>query len=136
MIRFFKKIFQNITVFCIAVVFSFCLFMMFLNPLHPVFFLGERLSAATNGVSNYASVPVNPMNKLALQLDQKQKELEDKERFLDDRALAMERDNSVWRNRLLLGVLAALVALFILVSVNFYFDSRRSKELERLEAKK
>lgn len=115
-----------------ATMFSFCLFMMFLNPLRPVFFLGERMSAATS-ISNSASVPLNPINRLAMQLEEKEKQLSEKERFLDDRALAMERENSVWRNRVTLATLIGLILIFCLVLANFYFDSRRAKELQRLD---
>jgi hypothetical protein len=132
MIRFLKKIWRSMVVLFLATVFSFCLFMMFLNPLRPVFFLGERLSAATS-IGSSASVPLNPINKLAMQLEEKEKQLTEKERFLDERALAMERDNSVWRNRVMLGILLGLILIFCLVLANFYFDSKRAKELERLE---
>jgi len=135
MIRLLKKIWRNMVVFFLATVFSFCLFMMFLNPLHPLFFLGERLSAAT-GVGNTASVPPNPINKLAMQLEEKERQLSDKERYLDERTLALERQNSVWRDRVTLAVLSGLVLMFVLVLVNFYFDSKRSRELDRLEGKR
>jgi beta-lactamase regulating signal transducer with metallopeptidase domain len=132
MLRLLKKIWRNSVVFFLATVFAFSLFTLFLNPLQPVFFLGEKLKAASS-VSNSASVPSNPISKLALQLNEKEKELSVKEKSLDDRALAIERENSVWKNRLLLGILVALIALFVLMLVNFYFDSRRAKELEKLE---
>ncbi len=132
MIRLLKKIWRNTVVFFLAVVFSFCLFAMFLNPLRPVFFLGEKLQAATS-ITNSASVPVNPINKLAMQLDEKEKQLNEKEKFLDERALAMERENSVWRSRVTLGIIIGLVLMFCLVLANFYFDSKRSRELEKLE---
>lgn len=132
MFRLLKKIIRNLAVFFLAVVFSFCLFFLFLHPLRPIFFLGEGLNAASN-ISNSASVPPNPINKLALQLNEKERELTAKEQALDDRALAIERENSVWKNRLLLGILFSLIALFVLMLVNFYFDSRRAKELEKLE---
>lgn len=133
MLRLLKKIGRNLVVFFLATAFSFCLFFLFLHPLRPVFFLGEGLNAASS-IANYASVSPNPMNKLVLQLDEKEQALTAKEQNLNDRALAIERENSVWKNRLLLGILLGLIALFVLMLVNFYFDGRRAKELEKLEA--
>jgi hypothetical protein len=132
MIRFFKKIIRNLKVFFLAVFVSFLFLLMFTHPIRPAFFLGEKLSAAV-GVSNYASVPVNPINKLAMQLEEKDKELQEKEKFLDERALALERENSVLKNKLLLAILVAIVSLFFMLLVNFYFDSKRNKELKEVE---
>ena len=134
MFRLLKKIWRNAVVFFMATVFAFALFTLFLNPLQPIFFLGGQLRAASN-VSNLASVPANPINKIALQLNEKEKELSVKEQNLNERALSIERENSFWKNRLLLGILIALIAVFVLLLVNFYLDSRRAKELEKLENK-
>ncbi len=135
MIRFFKKVIRNLKVCCIILSVSSVFLFMILHPIKPVFFLGDKLSAAV-GVSNSASVPFNPINKLALQLEEKDKMLQEKERFLDERALTLERENSVLKNRLLLAVLVAIASLFFMLLANFYFDHKRDKELKRVESEK
>lgn len=128
----FKKIWHIFAIFAIAIVFSYFLLLLFLHPLNLAFFFGEKLSLAA-GVTNTTSVPVNPINKLAMQLEEKEKELAAKERALNDRSVAIEKQNSVWNNGLLLAIFAALAVLGFLIVVNFYFDRKRERELEFLE---
>jgi hypothetical protein len=94
--------------------------------------LGEKLSAAV-GVTNTTSVPVNPINQLALQLNEKEKQLSEREQSLNDRSAAIEKQNSLWGNGLLLAIFLALAILGFLLIVNFYFDRKRERELEFLE---
>lgn len=114
-----------------AVVFSYFLFFLFLHPLNLVFFLGDKLRAAT-GLTNSATVPANPINQLALQLDEKQQQLDQREQALNDQAAKLAGQNNFWNNGLLLAIILALVVLGVLVILNFYFDRRREKELEIL----
>lgn len=127
-----KKTWRNLLVFLIAIGTSFCLFFLFVHPLSLVFLVGRELSAASE-IVNSATVPINPVNKLALQLDVKEKELAEKEKALNERSAVLEKKSGFWRNGLLLTILVLLIVLFILILVNFYFDNRRKKELERLE---
>jgi len=130
MFSLIKKIYHSALIFCLAVVLSYFLFFLFLHPLNLVFFLGDKLSAAT-GVTNSATVPVNPINQLALQLSDKEKQLNAKEQALNDQAQQQSRD-SLWNSGLLLAIFLALGILAALVVLNFYFDRRREKELEIL----
>ncbi|MDD5528366.1 MAG: hypothetical protein PHO56_05385 [Patescibacteria group bacterium] len=131
MFSFIKKIWHSIMIFAMAVVFSYFLFFLFLHPLNLVFFLGDKLRAAT-GLTNSATVPANPINQLALQLDEKQQQLDQREQALNDQAAKLAGQNNFWNNGLLLAIILALVVLGVLVILNFYFDRRREKELEIL----
>lgn len=130
--NFFKKIWHIFTIFAIAIVFSYFLFFLFLHPLNLAFFLGEKLRADA-GTTNSASVPFNPINRLAMQLDEKEKQLSEREQALNDRSAAIEKRNNIWNNGLLFAIFAALAVLGLLIVINFYFDRKREKELEFLE---
>jgi hypothetical protein len=135
MFNFFKTIKYIFTVFVIAIPFSFALVFLYLHPLNPAFFLGEKLMAATGAV-NTASVPYNPINRLAMQLDEKEKQLNEREQSLNDRATALEKQDSIWNNGVLLAIFLALAILGFLVVINFYLDRKRGKELRKLEREK
>jgi hypothetical protein len=128
----FKKIWHSFIIFALAIVFSYSLFFLFLHPLNLAFFLGERLSAEV-GITNSASVPLNPINQLALQLDEKEKQLSAKEQALNDQTAELAKRNSLWNNGMLLAIFSTLIILGILIVINFYFDRKREKELEFLE---
>jgi hypothetical protein len=127
---FLKKIWHAFLIFVLAIIFSYFLFFLFLHPLNLAFFLGDRLFA--DSVSNSATVPENPINQLALQLDEKQQQLDVQEQALNQRESALDAQNNFWNNGLLLAIFLALATLGVLLIVNFYFDRRREKELEIL----
>ncbi|MDD4902030.1 MAG: hypothetical protein PHE24_02735 [Patescibacteria group bacterium] len=131
MFFFIKKIYHSALIFCLAVILSFFLFFLFLHPLNLVFFLGNKLSAAT-GINNSATVAVNPINQLALQLDEKEKQLNAREQALNDQEAQRQKQDNFWNSGLLLAIFLALGILAALVVLNFYFDRRREKELEIL----
>jgi hypothetical protein len=131
MFFFIKKIYHLALIFCLAVVLSFFLFFLFLHPLNLVFFLGDKLSAAA-GITNSATVAVNPINQLALQLDDKEKQLNAREQALNDQEAQMQNRGNFWNSGLFLAIFLALGILAALVVLNFYFDRRREKELEIL----
>lgn len=127
-----RKIAHNLFLFSAASVFSFLLFYLFLHPLDPTFFLGRKILAAT-GISNSASVPLNPVNKIAMQLDAKEKELAERERAISQREGEAARAGSPWHNPWLSGMIILLIILSVLMGMNFYFDTKRKNELELLE---
>ncbi len=128
---FFKKIWHSFLIFAVAVAFSYFAFFLFFHPLNLVFFLGDKLSAAT-GITNSATVPENPINQLALQLNNKEDQLNQKEQELNNREAQLNTQNNFWNSGLLLAIFLALGILAALVVLNFYFDRRREKELEIL----
>jgi hypothetical protein len=131
MFPFIKKIWHGFLVFSLAILFSYFFLFLFFHPLNLVFFLGDKLSAAT-GITNSTSVPENPINQLAMQLDDKEKQLDAREQALNDQAAALQKQNGFWGNGLLWAILLAVGILAILVIINFYYDRRREKELEIL----
>jgi hypothetical protein len=131
MFSFFRKICHAFLIFVLAIIFSYFFFFLFFHPLNLVFFAGDKLSAATS-ISNTATVPDNPINQLALQLDEKQQQLDAREQALNDKAAVLNSSNNFWNSGLLIAIFLALIILGVLVMINFYFDRRREKELEIL----
>lgn len=134
MFEILKKIYHYIAVFILACVFSFGLFYLFLHPLDINSFVGARLGSA-NLISNSATVPINPFNKLAMQLEAKEKELKEIERNLGVMEEELNKRGSLQYNRLLFIVVAILISLLVLILLNFYFDHRRKKKLSQMEKK-
>jgi hypothetical protein len=128
---FIKKIWHSFLIFSLAIVLSYFLFFLFFHPLNLMFFASDKLMAAT-GVSDYATVPVNPINQLAAQFDAKQKQLDQKEQDLNAREAEFAAQKNIWSNGLLWAIFISIGVLGILVVLNFYFDRRREKELEIL----
>jgi hypothetical protein len=93
------------------------------NPLDFAAFVGSKIGSAI-GISS--SVPVNPYNSIALQLKEKQENLDEKESELRDRE---ERLNAqLVSQKTVIFILAGMVGLlFILVFFNFYLDRQRKK---------
>ncbi len=96
-----------------------------LNPLDLSRYYGARFGSAV-GMS--MSIPENPVNKLALELSNKEKSLADREADLRKReeGLAKQPNN----DRLVMILLGAgIILLFVLIIINFYLDRRyRRKE--------
>jgi hypothetical protein len=128
---FIKKIWHAFLIFMLAISLSYFLLFLFFHPLNLVFFVSDRLIAAT-GVGDSATVPENPINRLALQLDEKQRQLDQKEQDLNGREADLAAQKDFWNNGLLWAIFIAIGILGFLVILNFYFDRRREKELEIL----
>ena len=88
---------------------------------------------AASGSTLSAEVPPNPYSDLAQQLDQKEQALNQREEALSQRASALSRP-SIGE---IFGFIsfALSIILFVLLGVNFYFDSRRSKRPSFLSTK-
>jgi len=127
MFKKIKKIWSYFVVFIIATILSFVLFILFLNPLTIQSLLGGVIASASQ-IGGLATVPSNPVNRLAMQLDIKEKELNQREYDLKVIEANMVRRNSIFYNKLLLAVLIALVLLLGLILFNFYFDYKREQE--------
>ena len=134
MFEILKKIYHYLIVFIAACVFCFGLFYLFLHPLDVNSFLSANLGSASL-ISNSATVPINPFNKLAMQLEAKEKELLAKEKNLETREEELIKRGNLQYNRLLIIVAVILTILFILILLNFYFDHRRKKKLHQIEKK-
>jgi len=89
-------------------------------------YLGARFSSAV-GVGSSASVPENPMNTLAMQLKEKQDDLNIREKQLDKREADIESANYILENKLIWGMLIGIIVLFLLIIINFILDWRRKR---------
>jgi len=94
-----------------------------LNPVDVGKFVGAKAGSAI-GMS--ISVPENPINKLALELKQKEERLDQREKDLNDREKELVR-SSAWNDNMYLFMGGGIVVLFVLVLANFYMDIRRRK---------
>jgi hypothetical protein len=131
MFSFIKKIWHTFLFLLLALIFSYFLLFLFLHPINLAFFAIKETNAA-GGITNTASVPENPINQLAMKLDEKQAELDQREQTLNSQESALASQSKFWNNSLLLAIFLALGVLGVLVMINFYYDRRREKELEIL----
>jgi len=109
-------------IFFLLIVVSF-LSILGANPVNVSQFIGGKLGRAV-GMS--VSIPDNPFNKLALQLKEKEDELNAREKELSAREadLNEQRANaSPW----LIGLYAGIAILFFLIIINYYLDYRRRR---------
>ena len=107
--------------FFMMIVMSF-LYIANLNPIDISVFLGSRIGSA---VGLNVSVPENPFNKLAMQLEEKEERLNEREKNLDDRAEALGVGDNIglW----LMIIAFGIGALFVLLLLNFYLDIRQRR---------
>lgn len=107
-----------------AIVFSF-FYLAEINPIDLGSFLGAKFGSA---IGMNISVPENPVNKLALELKERESDLERREQDL------MARELAAYKNReryLLYGIALGIVVLFFLIAANFYLDIRRQKREQK-----
>lgn len=109
------------------------LFLLYLglNPIDVGKFLSAKISHAVN-INSTASVPENPFNVLALQLKEKEIRLDEREQNLaelEDKIIGETGSIKQW----LAFIIPLVVALFILIVLNFYFDYKEKKILEKIE---
>jgi len=96
------------------------------SPVDYTKYLGARFSSAV-GVGSSASVPPNPMNTLALQLKEKENRLNIRESQLNKRETDLKSPNSVMQNKVIWGMMIGIIALFVLIMINYILDWRRRK---------
>ena len=132
MIRPTIKIIHHLRVlFFMMIVMSF-LYLANLSPIDISVFLGAKMGSA---IGMNISVPANPFNKLAMQLEEKETKLDEREKKLDERADALWVGDNIglW----LMIIAFGIGALLVLILLNFYLDfsQRRSKEREKINVK-
>jgi hypothetical protein len=96
-----------------------------LQPVDVSKFIGAKFSRAV-GMST--SVPENPFNKVALQLKEKEQQLNEKENALDLKADELAHDNYTLQTKLTIILIAGVALLFLLIMLNFYFDYKRKQQ--------
>jgi len=111
-------------------IFSF-LFYLGVNPIDVENFLGAKIIRAFTTTTS-ADVPANPFNNLAAQLNNKENSLNAKEQDLNDIQNNLSNQTDALK-RWLVYIVPLVIALFILVLINFYFDYKERKMLSKLE---
>jgi len=106
------------------------MFMLGLNPVSVGKFIGSQFGLAV-GMST--GVVENPMNKLALDLKQKEDGLNARKKELDAREAWIDDSNNR-RDSLILFMGLGIWVLFCLIMINFYMDIKKRKKI-RLEMK-
>lgn len=93
-----------------------------LDPVDVGKFVGSNIGSA---VGMNVSIPENPINKLALQLQEKEDALNAREQALSAREQELGIDQGSNQNLLLMILGVGIVVLFILVIINYYLDYKR-----------
>lgn len=125
MIRRIIKTIHYLRVYFFAFILVGFFFYVGANPVSVGKFIGAKFSRAV-GMS--VSVPENPFNKLALQLKEKEDRLNNMESELNQREIEMAKNASSSQAKLIIGMGAGLILLFILIALNFYLDYRRRQQ--------
>jgi len=94
-----------------------------LNPVDLSKFIGAKVGSA---IGMTISVPENPINKLALELKQKEAGLNEREQDLNEREKALAKASAL-NDNLYIFMGGGIIVLFILVLMNFYLDYKRRK---------
>ena len=124
MIKKIIKLIYTLKIFLLSIIIVWFLFVLGLNPVGITKFVGSKIGSAI-GIS--VGVQENSYNKLALQLQEKEEELAEKEENLDRIESEIVAKNNLFQNRLLLIVVFGITILFVLILLNYYFDHKRRK---------
>ena len=126
------KFIHNLRIYLFVLILVSFLFVIGLNPVDYSVFLGSKLGRAM-GLS--VSVPENPINKLALELKQKEDQLDQKELDLNQREAEIEKQIDAKYNPAIIILSAGILVLFFLILVNYFLDYRRKKVTPQLSDK-
>ncbi len=117
---------HNLRIFFSALILVCFLSVIGLNPVDIGKYIGLKIVRAVDKSTATASIEPNPYNTLAKQLRDKQLALNDKEQVLTDKEAELLRINA-GQNKIIFGLAAGIIILFILISMNYYLDYRRRK---------
>jgi hypothetical protein len=124
MIKRTIKFIHNLRIYLFALILVSFLFVIGLNPVDLSVFVSSKLGRAV-GMS--VSIPENPINKLALQLKEKEDRLDQREQELDQREVDIDKQLEAKYNPVLVVLAVGIGVLFILILFNYYLDYRRRK---------
>lgn len=101
-------------------IFFFCWSKYKASPLAVLRYLFAQIGSSV-GVS--LTVPENPFNTWAKQLQEKEAQLQEKEKLINELLVSSQRESKF----ILVAILVLMIILFFLLLLNFYFDwkSRR-----------
>lgn len=117
---------HNLRIFFSALILVCFLSVIGLNPVDIGKYIGLKIVKAVDKSTATASIEPNPYNTLAKQLRDKQLALNDREQVLTDKEAELLRINA-GQNKIIFGLAAGIIILFILISMNYYLDYRRRK---------
>lgn len=95
-----------------------------INPVDVGIFYGSKAGQAV-GMST--SVAENPLNKLALDLKNKEDNLNQKELALNAKEASLKNFSGLNQAILLWAIILGIIILFVLIIINFILDYRRRK---------
>lgn len=110
---------HNLKIFFLFVIIVSFFFYLGVNPINVGQFVGARFGDA---VGMEVSIPENPFNKLAVQLEEKEERLADKEREIKKRELALAKAEDSKQNKIIWFLSIGIIVLFVLILVNYYLD--------------
>ncbi len=105
---------------CLAFLFIFSYYYFGVEPIEITSYLSAEVGAATG---TQVSVPENPYNRLAQQLEEKEENLEEKEEAL----ALMVQEQGQQSESILNLIFVFIIGLFIMVAANFYLDFKARK---------
>jgi len=119
------RVIHNLRVFFLAVIVISFFFYLGVNPISLGQFVGAQFGDA---VGMEVSIPQNPFNKLAAQLEEKEERLAQKEKALDKREQALAAEQTGAPKTIIWVLAAGIAVLFVLILVNYYLDWKRRKK--------
>jgi len=117
-----QKFFFNLTI----TLFIFFIFLLGYSKIAlkvgPTDLVSYSLASLGSSVGVSVSVPPNPYNTLAVQLQEWQKRLEEKEKILTQKEIELNQ-KSIFQGEIISKlVVSLLVIIFLLILINFYLD--------------
>jgi len=88
----------------------------------PTDLVSYSLASLGSSVGVSVSVPPNPYNTLAVQLQEWQRKLEEKERMLTQKEVELNQKSIVRGEIISKLVVSLLIIIFVLILINFYLD--------------
>ena len=135
MLRKTTKLIHDLRIFLFAFILVSFLQVIGINPISIKNYISPGTSNAEQ-VGASASIAVNSVNTLAKQLKDKESALVAREDALEKMEKNMFSPVYLLRNKLILFMFFGIVTLFVLLILNFYFDLKRKRRLERIRKEK
>jgi hypothetical protein len=117
-----QKFLFNLTLILFLFFLTLLVYSKFVLKIHSTDLVSYSLASLGSSVGVSVSVPPNPYNTLASQLQEWQTRLEEKEKLLTQKEIALNQ-KSVFQGEIISKLVAALlIIIFLLILANFYFD--------------
>jgi cytochrome c biogenesis protein ResB len=116
----------SVLLFCIIAILIYLQVSLRASPTAVVRYLASQAQSA---IGMNASVPANPINTLAKQLNERKEGILEKEKELDQREEIIQGQIRKEQEKTLVYLLATGGVLLFLIVLNFYFDYRRRRRI-------